>query len=95
MGCPARAVDGKWQTTGSSRTIPDPLNGEPFIAYPDTAANETAPFVASLRRVPKTGLHNPLKNPERYNLYGEVSAKVAEEMRKPKVSHPHCFMTSV
>jgi len=26
---------------------------------------ETGPFVESLRAVPKSGLHNPLKNPER------------------------------
>ena len=79
------AVDGEWQSAASSRTIPDPMNGEPFISYPDTSADEGAPFVASLRRVPKTGLHNPLKHPERYNMYGAVSAAVAEEMRKPEV----------
>ena len=61
------------------------MNGEPFISYPDTSADEGAQFVASLRGVPKTGLHNPLKNPERYNMYGAVSAAVAEELRKPDV----------
>ena len=30
-------------------------------------------------------LHNPLKNPERYLLYGAISARMAEEMRKPEV----------
>ena len=80
----AHAVDGQWLSARSSRTIPDPLTGEPFISYPDTSADEGEPFVASLRRVPKTGLHNPLKNPERYNLYGEVSAAVAEELKKPE-----------
>ena len=48
-------------------------------------ASETQPFIDSLRGVPKTGLHNPLKNPERYLLYGAVSARMAEEMRKPEV----------
>ena len=80
----ANAVDGQWQPAASSRTIPDPMTGEPFISYPDTSAEEGAPFVASLRRVPKTGLHNPLKHPERYNMYGAVSAAVAGEMRKPE-----------
>ncbi len=63
------------------------MTGEPFISYPDTSAEEGAPFVESLRRVPKTGLHNPLKHPERYNMYGAVSAAVAEEMRKPEARH--------
>lgn len=47
--------------------------------------SEAGPFVSSLARVPKSGLHNPLKRPERYQLYGEVTAKAAEEMRKPEV----------
>ena len=88
---------------------------------PDTQPKETGPFVQSLKAVPKSGLHNPLKNvercahslgvmckhshahvphmdhascttlteavvPTRYLMYGLVSAKVAEEMRKPEVS---------
>lgn len=34
--------------------------------WPDwVQANEVSEFVKSLKAVPKTGLHNPLKNPER------------------------------
>jgi 1-pyrroline-5-carboxylate dehydrogenase len=61
------------------------MNGEPFIHIPNTQPAEIEPFVRSLRSVPKTGLHNPLKNPERYLLYGDVSFRVAQELRKPKV----------
>jgi hypothetical protein len=50
-----RAVDGKWFRTKEDKTIPDPLNGEPFISYPLTSASEAQPFIDSLRRVPKTG----------------------------------------
>lgn len=79
-------MGGEWQGTKNEKTIPDPLNGEPFISYPDIQADETQPFIESLRAVPKTGLHNPLKNPERYLMYGSVSARMAEEMRKPEVA---------
>ncbi|KAK9861812.1 hypothetical protein WJX84_005199 [Apatococcus fuscideae] len=79
-------VNGEWQLSNTSATIPDPYNGEPFIKYPDTQSNEIEHFVKSLRSTPKSGLHNPLKNPERYILYGDVSAKVAEELRKPEVA---------
>ncbi|EIE18461.1 aldehyde dehydrogenase [Coccomyxa subellipsoidea C-169] len=78
-------VNGEWGLPAKSKTIPDPLNGEPFIKLPDTQLDEIDPFVQSLRAVPKSGLHNPLKNPERYNMYGAVIAKAAEEMRKPEV----------
>ena len=61
-------MNGEWQLSNTSATIPDPYNGEPFIKYPDTQGNETEHFVKSLRATPKSGLHNPLKNPERYEL---------------------------
>ena len=101
-----RAVDGNWHLPAKSKTIPDPMNGEPFINVPDTQARltrtgcpcscaalvycvnctgllvylctdqwvtashsaqpgEVEPFVRSLQAVPKSGLHNPLKNPDR------------------------------
>lgn len=79
-------VDGKWQSAREEKSIPDPYTGEPFISYPHTATAEISPFVHSLKRVPKSGLHNPYKKPERYIMYGQISAQVAEEMRKPEVA---------
>lgn len=38
---------------------------------------ELQPFVESLRGVPKSGVHNPLKNVERYVQFGEISRKVS------------------
>eukprot|EP00958_Prasinococcus_capsulatus_P018042 scaffold2088_cov399-Prasinococcus_capsulatus_cf.AAC.10 len=52
---------------------------------PDTQVEEIEPFVKSLRGCPKSGLHNPFKNPHRYLMYGDVSARAAEEMSKPHV----------
>ena len=46
------AVNGEWGLPAKSKTIPDPLNGEPFIKLPDTQLNEIDPFVQSLRAVP-------------------------------------------
>lgn len=65
--------------------IPDPLNGENFIRCPDTQMYEIEPFVSSLKAIPKSGLHNPLKNPERYLMLGDVTHKAAAEMRKQEV----------
>lgn len=65
--------------------IPDPLNGEPFISVPHTSTSELRPYVQQLKQVPKSGLHNPFKNPERYNLYGNICAKAAAMMRNPPV----------
>ena len=43
------------------------------------------PFASNMLAVPRSGLHNPLKNPERYNMLGNVSAAAAFELRKPEV----------
>jgi 1-pyrroline-5-carboxylate dehydrogenase len=59
------AVAGRWTSSSHTKTIPDPLNGQPFVQLPDTQRGELDHFVQSLQACPKTGLHNPLKNPER------------------------------
>nr|AMJ39521.1 aldehyde dehydrogenase 12A1 [Bixa orellana] len=79
-------VQGKW--TGSSRwnTLVDPLNGEPFIKVAEVDETGVKPFVESLSKCPKHGLHNPFKAPERYLLYGDISAKAAHMLSLPEVS---------
>ena len=63
--CICCAVNGEWHNTKCSRDIIDPMNGDAFINLPDPQIDEIQPYVQSLRSVPKSGLHNPLKNPER------------------------------
>ena len=43
---------------------------------------EVDPFVQSLLAVPKSGLHNPFKNKERYLMLGNVSRKTAEVLHE-------------
>ena len=62
----AAAVGGVWCGSAKQLALPDPLTGETFFTVPDTQPSELGPFIASLRAVPKSGLHNPLKAPERY-----------------------------
>lgn len=83
----AVAVFGEWTSTEKHITLPDPLNGEPFLRCPDTQLYEIEPFVSSLKSVPRSGLHNPLKNPERYVMLGDVTARVAAEMAREEVTN--------
>eukprot|EP00249_Psilotum_nudum_P010828 c22795_g1_i1 orf=339-2033(-) len=78
-------VQGKWSETSKWTEIVDPLNGQKFIKVPDTSVGELSPFVESLRSCSKSGLHNPLKNPERYLMYGDISAKAANVLQHPEV----------
>ncbi|KAK6924969.1 Aldehyde dehydrogenase domain [Dillenia turbinata] len=79
-------VQGKW--TGSSKwnTILDPLNGESFLEVAEVDETEIQPFVDSLSKCPKHGLHNPFKAPERYLMYGDISKKAAHMLSQPEVS---------
>lgn len=67
---------GKWFESASIRPdIPDPLNGGAFLRVPDTGDDDR--FIASLRECPKSGLHNPFRNPQRYVQLGNVCARAA------------------
>ena len=76
---------GVWSTAAKQHAIIDPLNGEAFCLVPDTQPSEVGPFVERMASCPRTGLHNPLKNVERYNMLGDVMAKGAQELGKPEV----------
>lgn len=67
---------GEWIASTAVRDdIVDPMNGEPFLEVPETSDRQ--PFLDSIRRCPGTGLHNPLKHPERYKMLGDVCARAA------------------
>lgn len=45
---------------------------------------ECDPFIQSLAAVPKSGVHNPFKNKERYLMLGDVCRKTAEVLHEPE-----------
>ncbi|MDH4367112.1 MAG: aldehyde dehydrogenase family protein, partial [Dehalococcoidia bacterium] len=74
-------IDGKWVEAKKYKDVLDPMSGEPFIQMPDTSVQELAPFIRSLAKCPKYGLHNPILNVERYLMYGQISERVADFLR--------------
>jgi 1-pyrroline-5-carboxylate dehydrogenase len=82
-------VGGKWITESSIRDdIVDPLNDGRFLDVPDTS--NMAPFLDGLAACPKTGLHNPMKNVDRYVHLGRVCAKAAALLATPDVESLFC-----
>jgi len=79
-------VQGSWTASANWNWIVDPLNGDQFIKVAEVQGTEIKPFVESLSKCPKHGLHNPLKAPERYLMYGDISAKAAHMLGQPAVS---------
>lgn len=80
--------EGEWSGTQNWEDLIDPLTGKVMAKVPLTNidAGECKPFIESLKKCPKSGLHNPLKNPERYLLYGNVCKKAANLLDEPQVS---------
>eukprot|EP00529_Nitzschia_sp_RCC80_P024974 CAMPEP_0113482694 /NCGR_PEP_ID=MMETSP0014_2-20120614/23054_1 /TAXON_ID=2857 /ORGANISM="Nitzschia sp." /LENGTH=530 /DNA_ID=CAMNT_0000376225 /DNA_START=316 /DNA_END=1908 /DNA_ORIENTATION=+ /assembly_acc=CAM_ASM_000159 len=93
-------VGGKWtKSTASTMTIPHPLdkNKAPIFTIPDTQVSELGPFFESLRKVPKSGVHNPLKNPHRYVEWGDISRKAGAALSDPEIAEffTQCIMKCV
>ena len=82
-------VNGNWVKAKSTITIPHPMDcdAHPIFAIPDTTSEELGPFIESLKSVPKSGVHNPLKNPNRYVEYGEISRKVSVSLDSQHLLH--------
>ena len=78
-------VDGQWVESKEYIKLLDPLTGKPYISIPDTKIEEVDPFILSLQSVPKSGLHNPFRNKERYVMLGAVCRKTAEVLHDKEV----------
>jgi len=75
-GIARNLLRGEWMEGERFRQdIPDPLNGGRFLQVPDT--QDYSAYIDSLRSCPKSGLHNPFKNPQRYVQLGHVCARAA------------------
>ena len=83
-GVAENLVGGEWSSgTVFRNDLVDPLNGGVFVKVPDTSNIE--PFIEGLASCPKSGLHNPLKNTDRYVHLGRVCARSAALMATPEV----------
>jgi 1-pyrroline-5-carboxylate dehydrogenase len=78
-------VAGEWiDSADFLPNMPDPMTGGAFLNIPDT--NDIDPFIKSLKTCPKSGVHNPQKNPQRYVELGQVCARAAALLADPDVS---------
>lgn len=81
-------VEGRWSgDTKQSMEIPNPMDKDApaLCTVPDTDVDELGPFIKSMEAVTKSGVHNPLKNVERYLMYGEVSRRAGQALGEPEI----------
>ena len=79
-------VGGSWTTTKEVMGVVNPMDASSgdIVVQPKTAVDELDPFVSSLASCSKTGLHNPLRNVDRYLMLGDVSRKAGEYLKSPE-----------
>lgn len=75
-------VNGEWTGVEKYFELVDPLTGKPMISIPETSMQEAEVFAESLKSVPKSGLHNPFRNKDRYLMLGAVCRKTAEVLHE-------------
>lgn len=80
-------VGGEWVEAARYNTLIDPLRGAQLLAYPDTTPDELGSFLAGLGSCSKSGLHNPLRNVDRYRMLGQVSFKAAMMLEDQVVAY--------
>lgn len=80
-------VQGKWTSASKSMTIPNPMDKDspPLCTLSDTSEDELGPFISSMKGVSKSGVHNPLKNVDRYLMYGDISRKAGDALQDPDI----------
>ncbi len=78
-------INGEWKGTNKYEEFPDPLKGTPFIEAPLTDKSEMSEIIELMNACPKSGLHNPLKNVDRYLMYGKIMRKVGEALHNEEI----------
>lgn len=78
-------VNGKWVPSKKHMDIANVLTGQINHKVPITSSNELIPFIESINAVPKSGLHNPFKQPERYQMLGRVCFNTAHALHETKI----------
>lgn len=73
-------INGEWRSTSKYEEFLDPLKGSKFLEAPLTEKEEMTDIIQAMKAVPKHGLHNPLKNVDRYLLYGQICRKMTEAL---------------
>jgi len=84
-------LNGEWtDPTRFREDIPDPLTGECFLKISDTT--DFSDFIRNLDACPKSGMHNPFKNVERYLMLGELCAKASTLLRDKQIEDYFCHL---
>ena len=78
-------INGEWKSTAKYEEFLDPLKGHKFIEAPLTDKQEMTEIINLMNTCPKSGLHNPLKNVDRYLLYGQICRKVTEALHNEDI----------
>jgi 1-pyrroline-5-carboxylate dehydrogenase len=78
-------INGEWKSTAKYEEYPDALNGNKYLQTPLTEKQEMDDIINSMKNCPRSGLHNPFKNIDRYLKYGQICRKVSEALHQEEI----------
>ncbi len=78
-------INGEWKKTENYEEFLDPLHGYNYLKVPLTLKNEMTDIIKSMKNCPKYGLHNPLKDVNRYIKYGDICRRVTEALHNEEI----------
>ena len=78
-------IGGNWKESEQKIDLLDPLTGETFLKISNASDDELKEISENMKKCPKSGLHNPIKNVERYNLYGDICTQAVIQLHKVEV----------
>jgi 1-pyrroline-5-carboxylate dehydrogenase len=78
---------GKWHDSAEYESFLNPKDkhAKNFLKTPNLTSSEMSPIIKEMKAVPCSGLHNPMKNIDRYLKYGDVCRKVSEALHDETV----------
>ena len=78
-------INGEWKNTAKYEEYLDPSEGHNYLKVPLTEKSEISEIITGMKSCPKHGLHNPLKNVNRYIKYGDVCRRVTEALHSEEI----------
>lgn len=79
-------VGGRWEESAKHEEIPDPLSGKTMCLTPvNSEVGEAKRVISELAKCPKSGLHNPFKDPGAYRRWGDVMTRATMQLHRKEV----------
>lgn len=80
-------INGQYYNPHKVKKIFNKVDNSLLFSVANTTIDELKPFYNSMKKIPKSGLHNPFKNPQRYTHLGQVCFNSAHMLSNSNIKY--------